>query len=99
MRSRRRRLRLHGWNRNPGAGNRVSSAAFAAEVSRVDGAVQGVFGADWIGEESGAVSGGVEVGVSESGADGVVGGSYVSDVAGCYAGGVARNFGAEPDSA
>ena len=80
------------------SGNSVSAAAFAEEVSRFGGAIQGVFGTDRVGEKPGAVPGSDQAELFESGADGVDRGADVSDVAGCDAGGADRDSGAEPDS-
>ena len=75
------------------------AAGLAAEVSRFGGAVQGVFGADRVGEKPGAVPGGDQAELSESGADGADRGADVSDAAGRDAGGADGDAGTEQDSA
>ena len=59
-------------------GNRVLAAAVAEAVPRFGGKVQGIFGADRIGEKPGAVPGSDQAELLESGADGADWGSDVS---------------------
>ena len=63
----------------------IQPAAVAAGVSRVDGALEGIFGADRVGQEPGAVPGGDPADLSESGADGADRRADVSDAAGRHA--------------
>ena len=81
------------------ARHKVQPAAIAAEVSRFGGAVQGVFGADRLGKEPGAVPGSDQAELPESGADGADRSADLSDAAGCDGGGAAGGSGTQQDSA
>src|SRR3569623_2031396 len=94
------RYRRDGLRTN--ATNRSISAAYAAAepaaVSRFGCAVQGIFGTDRIGEESGAVPGGDSAVVSKSGPGGIAGRADLPNATGFDAGVADRDSRREPYS-
>ena len=81
--------------RHPGNSDSVQAAAGAETISRFEGAVQGVFWSDWIGEEPGFVPGGDSPELSESWTYRIDRGPNVSDAAGRDGSGFTGDAGTE----
>ena len=85
-------------SRHPSPRNSLRPAAFAEEVSRVGGAVQGIFGADRQRQEPGAVPGSDPAELHEPGTHGTAGSADLPDAAGRDAGDAVRDSGRQRDS-